>query len=92
MDNSNNSELSSISKRPYSQHFDADVKMFGDKITLTQIVILLSYIRHFIETKTPGEIKITVGKNLDTEAFTFTVNDEEIQHITPGNKIDLEIN
>lgn len=79
-------------KRPYSQHFNANIKLFGDKTTLTQIVLLLTCIRYYIETKTPGEIKVSVGKNLDTESFTFSVNDEEIQHITPGNKIDLEIN
>ncbi len=25
-------------KRPYSQHFEANIDMFGDKTTLTQIV------------------------------------------------------
>ena len=85
-------EESDNSKRPYSQHFDAIVKMFGDKTTLTQVVLLLACIRYYIENKIPGEIKVSVGKNLDTEAFTFSVNGEEIQHIKPESKIELEIN
>lgn len=78
-----------VSKRPYSQHFEADIQMFGDKTTLTQIILLLAYIRHHIQTKTPGEIKVSVGKHLETEAFNFSVNDEEIQQIVPQKEIEI---
>lgn len=80
---------SAASKRPYSQHFEADIQMFGDKTTLTQIVLLLAYIRHHIQTKTPGDIKVSIGKHLETEAFNFSVNDEEIQQIVPQKEIEI---
>ena len=78
-----------VSKRPYSQHFEADIQLFGDKTTLTQIVFLLAYLRHYIQTKTPGEIKVSVGKHLETEAFNFSVNGEEIQQVVPQKEIEI---
>lgn len=84
------SNISSTSQgRPYSQHFEADIQMFGDKTTLTQIVLLLAYLRHHIQNKTPGEIKVSVGKHLETEAFNFSVNGEEIPQIMPQNEIEI---
>lgn len=76
-------------QRQYSQHFEADIKMFGDKTTLTQIVLLLAYLRHHIQNKTPGEIKVSIGKHLETEFFNFTVNDEEIQQVRPEKEIEI---
>ena len=31
----NNTSIEFTDKRPYSQHFEADIQMFGDKTTLT---------------------------------------------------------
>lgn len=77
------------SKRPYSQHFDADVHMFGDKTTLMQVVLLLTYIRHRIQTKTAGEIKVSIGKHLETEAFTFSVNGHEVPQVIAAPEIEI---
>ena len=79
-----------LAKRPYSQHFNANVDMFGDKTTLTQIVILLSYIRQYVQSRTPGEIKVSIGKHLNpTEAFTFVVNGEEVPQAIPTKEIEI---
>ena len=77
------------SKRPYSQHFDADVHMFGDKTTLMQVVLLLAYIRNHIQTKTPGDIKVSIGKHLETEAFTFSVNGHEVPQVIASPEIEI---
>ena len=75
--------------RGYSQHFEADIHLFGEKTTLTQVVVLLAYIRDMIQNKTPGDIKISIGKNLDTDVFSFTVNDQEIAHIKATNELEI---
>jgi len=76
-------------KRNYSQHFEADIRMFGDKTTLTQIVLLLAYLRHHIQNKIPGEIKVSVGKHLETEAFTFSVNDQEVPQVIAEKELEI---
>lgn len=79
-----------LGKRPYSQHFNANIEMFGDKITLTQIVMLLAYIRHHIQTRSSGEIKVSIGKHMNpTEAFTFTVNGEEIPQVIAMDELEI---
>lgn len=75
--------------RPYSQHFEANIDMFGDKTTLTQIVVLLSFLRWHIQNKTAGEIKVSVGKHLETEAFNFSVNGQEVPQIVPEKEIEI---
>lgn len=75
--------------RRYSQHFEADIHLFGEKTTLTQVIVLLAYIRDMIQKKTPGDIKISIGKNLDTDVFSFTVNDQEIAHIKAKNELEI---
>lgn len=85
----NNTPIEIMDKRPYSQHFEADIQMFGDKTTLTQIVILLSYLRYHIQNKIPGDIKVSVGKHLETEAFNFSVNEQEVPQIKPETEIEI---
>ena len=75
--------------RPYSQHFEANIDMFGDKTTLTQIVVLLSFLRWHIQNKEPGEIKVSVGKHLETETFSFSVNGQTIPQIVAEKEIEI---
>lgn len=85
----NNTSIEFTDKRPYSQHFEADIQMFGDKTTLTQIVVLLSYLRYHIQNKIPGDIKVSVGQHLETEAFNFSVNEQEVPQIKPEKEIEI---
>lgn len=75
--------------RGYSQHFDIDVKLFGEKTTLTQVVILLAFLRDLIQKKEPGEIKISVGKHLETDVFSFTVNGQEVPHAKAEKEMEI---
>lgn len=63
--------------------------MFGDRITLNQVVLLLAYLRYHIQNRVPGDIHVSVGKRLDTEAFTFTVNDEEIPQVKAEKELEI---
>lgn len=76
-------------KRNYSQHFEADIKLFGDKTTLTQIVLLLAYLRYHIQNKIPGELKVSIGKHLETEAFSFSVNDQEVPQVIAEKELEI---
>ena len=84
-----NNVLDAASKRQYSQHFEADIQLFGDKTTLIQIVVLLSYLRYHIQNKIPGDIKVSVGKHVETEAFNFSVNEQEVPQIKPETEIEI---
>lgn len=76
-------------QRGFSQHFEADIKLFGEMTTITQIVVLLAYIRDMIQSKTPGDIKLSIGKNLETNVFSFTVNEQEIAHFKAKNELEI---
>ena len=81
------------SNRPYKQHFNATVEMFGDRTTLTQIVILLTCLRNFIQEKRPAELHLSIGKHMtSTDEFTFSVNGQEISQLKVDSGSTLEIN
>lgn len=72
-----------------SNCFETDIKIIGEKSTNAQIVVLLSYIRHFLQTQTSGEITVNIGKNVNTNFFAFQVNNQEIPDILPKEEINI---
>lgn len=79
--------------RPFKQHFNATIEMFGDKSTLTQVVMLLACVRSIIKSQTPGEIRLNIGKHVASDNFAFSVNGQEIVDVKlEGNKTAFEIN
>ena len=83
------SQQQNNNNRHYSQHFNTDVELFGDRITISQIVLLLTYIRYHVQNKIPGDIKVSIGKNLETEFFTFTVNGQELPHVIAQKTVEI---
>ena len=73
----------------YSQPVETDIKIIGDRSTNAQIVLLLACIRSYLQNKTSGEIKVTVGKHLASQFFAFTANDQEIQQIQPVKELEI---
>lgn len=69
--------------------FETDIKLIGDKGPITQIIILLAYIRHYLQNNESGEIKITIGKKMKTDFFAMQVNDQEIPGIFPEESIEI---
>lgn len=72
-----------------SRHYETDIKLIGDKATLTQIVVLLSYIRYYLQSGTSGDIKVSVGKNMESSFFGLQVNDQEIPNIYPRDNVEI---
>ena len=73
----------------FPQPFDVTIQLVGDKSTLTDIVFLLAYVRDMIVNKQSGEIRVNVGKHLDSEYFGFTVNGEPVAKIKAEKFIDI---
>lgn len=69
--------------------FETDIKLIGDKNTITQIVILLAYIRRYLQTNTSGDIHVSIGKNMKTDFFAMQVNDQEIKDINPSENVEI---
>ena len=68
---------------------ETDVKLIGNQETIVQIVALLSYIRNLINTSTEGDIKISVGKNINSNYFAFSVNNQEIADLKAKTSINI---
>lgn len=69
--------------------FETDIKLIGDKAPITQIIILLAYIRHYLQNHESGDIKISVGKNMKSGFFAMQVNGQEIPEIFPQESLEI---
>lgn len=56
----------------------AEVRLIGDKITLVQVVKLLSYVRHALNERRPVEFKVKVGYEIADGQLAFDVNKLEV--------------
>ena len=69
---------------------ETNVRFIGDKDTISQIVLLLAYIRHAVKNNLKTDIKVSIGNNIVDKELMFDVNNQEISdYIT---KDTLEIN
>ena len=68
---------------------ETDIKLVGNQETIVQIVALLSYIRNLINNSSEGEIKVLVGKNINSNYFAFSVNDQEIADLKAKTAINI---
>lgn len=68
---------------------ETDIKLIGNQETIVQIVALLSYIRNLLNTSTEGEIKVSVGKNINSNFFAMSVNNQEIADLKAKNFIEI---
>ena len=69
---------------------ETNVRFIGDKDTISQIVLLLAYIRHAVKNNLKTDIKVSIGNNIVNKELMFDVNNQEISdYIT---KDILEIN
>lgn len=68
---------------------ETDIKIIGNKNTITQIVILMAYIRHIIKSNKPSDILLKIGKNRSGDFFAIQVNDYEIDDINPTKTLEI---
>lgn len=63
---------------------DAEIRMVGDKYTISQVVMLMSYIRHAIRTGEKKDIKVSIGKKKSSpDSFNFVVNNSDVDDLIP---------
>lgn len=68
---------------------ETDIKLIGDVAPITQIIILLTYIRHHLKNNTPGDIHISIGKHMKSGFFGMQVNGQEISDIIPQENLEI---
>lgn len=68
---------------------ETDIKLIGNQETIVQIVALLSYIRNLLNNSAEGDIKVSVGKNINSNYFAFSVNNQEIADLKAKTEINI---
>lgn len=69
---------------------EGNMKMVGDRYTIAQAVMLLSYIRHAIRTGKKTVIKVTVGnRKSDPSSFNFILNNDEVDDLIPVENFEI---
>jgi len=69
---------------------DATINIIGEKSCIVTLMILLSYIRHYLNTGGQGEITLKIGYNKPPSVpFEFTVNDQLLDDIYPGDSLEI---
>jgi hypothetical protein len=69
---------------------DAEIRMVGDKYTISQVVMLMSYIRHAIRTGEKKDIKVSIGKKKSSpDSFNFVVNNSDVDDLIPMDVAEI---
>ena len=58
---------------------ETDVRIIGDSQAISQVVLLLAYIRHALRNNLHTTIEVEVGKDIANVDFAFDVNQQEIK-------------
>lgn len=58
---------------------ETDVRIIGDSQAISQVVLLLAYIRHALRNNLHTKIEVEVGKDIANIDFAFDVNQQEIK-------------
>lgn len=68
---------------------EADMHMVGDGIIISQVVQLISYIRHAVKNNSSCEIKLKFGRELANAQFNFSVNGFQIPDLIPQPEVQI---
>ena len=68
---------------------ETQIKILGDKTTISQVVQLLAYIRHAIKYNLSTNIDVQIGKYVMNTPFAMEVNGQEIQDLVTQNKAEI---
>ena len=69
--------------------YETNVKMIGDKITNSQLVYLIAFIRDVLLQKDSATVKLSIGKNRKVDFFGIQVNDQEIKQVCPITEFEI---
>ena len=65
------------------------VRFLGDKSTISQVVMLLAYIRHAVKNNLRKDITVQIGKNVVNKELLFDVNSQEIDDYITKDFIEI---
>jgi len=72
-----------------SRLVETNVKFIGDKSTISQIVMLLAYIRHAVKNNLRKDITVNIGKYVVNKELLFDVNGQEIDDFITQDFIEI---
>lgn len=68
---------------------ETDVRIIGDSQAISQVVLLLAYIRHALRNNLHTKIEVEVGKDIANVDFAFDVNQQEIKDYITKESITI---
>ena len=68
---------------------ETDVRIIGDSQAISQVVLLLAYIRHALRNNLHTKIEVEVGKDIANVDFAFDVNQQEIKDYISQEYIEI---
>ena len=68
---------------------DTIVHFVGDKRTISQVVMLLAYVRHAVKNNLRKDIVVQIGKNVVNKELLFDVNNQEIDDYIAKDFIEI---
>ena len=68
---------------------ETDVHIIGDSQAISQVVLLLAYIRHALRNNLRTKIEVEVGKDIANVDFAFDVNQQEIKDYITKESITI---
>lgn len=68
---------------------ESNIRLIGDKTTICQIVLLMSYIRHAIKNNMQTDINVKIGSNIANGQLMFDVNGLEIPDMITKDFVEI---
>lgn len=68
---------------------ETNVRFVGDKSTISQVVMLLAYIRHAVKNNLRKDINVEIGKYVANKELLFDVNGQEIDDFISQDFIEI---
>lgn len=69
---------------------NAQIKLLGDKLTLVQVVKLLAYVRHAVNSHQEVELKVKIGSHIADGQLMFDVNGFEVPDCITQDEIEID--
>ena len=68
---------------------ESEVRLFGDRNVLIQVIMLLAYVRDAIRRNEPSEIKVEIGKSIQNGEFDFLLDNERVDDVRMAESIQI---
>ena len=68
---------------------ESEVRLFGDRNVLIQVIMLLAYVRDAIRRNEPSEIKVEIGESIQSGEFDFLLDNERVDDVRMAESIQI---